>query len=129
METFTPFESLWFAAKMRTCLSTLLIEQKVKNVIKRLGLENCQHTRIGGITIKGISGGEKKRTSIGYELITDPCLLLCDEPTSGLDSNTSLKIIKMLRNEAKKNNLTIVCTIHQPSSELFSQFDRLLLLE
>ena len=51
--------------------------------------------------VKGISGGERKRTSIGYELITDPNLLLCDEPTSGLDSTTSLKICKMLKNEAK----------------------------
>lgn len=79
--------------------------------------------------IKGISGGERKRTSIGYELITDPCLLLCDEPTSGLDSHTALKIIKVLRNEAKNNNLTVICTIHSPSSELFKLFDRMLLLE
>jgi ABC-type multidrug transport system ATPase subunit len=50
--------------------------------------------------VKGISGGERKRTSIGYELITDPNFLLCDEPTSGLDSTTSLKIIRMLKKEA-----------------------------
>ena len=51
--------------------------------------------------MKGISGGERKRTSIGYELITDPNLLLCDEPTSGLDSTTALRIIKLLKKEAK----------------------------
>jgi len=77
---------------------------------------------------KGLSGGERKRTSIGYELITDPNLLLCDEPTSGLDSSTSLRIIKMLKKEAKEREMTIICTIHMPSSELFREFDRLMLL-
>jgi len=62
--------------------------------------------------VKGISGGERKRTSIGYELITRPSLLLCDEPTSGLDSCTAAKIIKMLKNEAVDKNMTVICTIH-----------------
>lgn len=78
--------------------------------------------------LKGISGGERKRTSIGYELITDPNLLLCDEPTSGLDSSTALRIIEMLKRDAVKNNLTVICTIHSPSAEIFNTFDKLLLL-
>jgi ATP-binding cassette, subfamily G (WHITE), eye pigment precursor transporter len=65
-----------------------------------LGLLACKNTRIGGATVKGISGGERKRTSIGYELITEPNLLLCDEPTSGLDSSTAYRIVKMLKKEA-----------------------------
>ena len=68
--------------------------------------------------MKGISGGERKRTSIGYEMITDPRLILLDEPTSGLDSATALKICKMLKKETK-HGMTVMCTIHQPSSELF----------
>ena len=67
---------------------------------------------MGGLLFKGLSGGEKKRTSIGYEMITDPNLLLCDEPTSGLDSKTALKIVKILKNEAIMNNMTVICTIH-----------------
>ncbi len=61
--------------------------------------------------LKGISGGERKRTSIGYELITDPVVILLDEPTSGLDSSTALKIIRLLKKEAQSGK-TIVCTIH-----------------
>lgn len=112
LETFTPEESLRFAARLRTSLNHTVIEEKICDLIQRLGLKNCRHTKIGGILMKGISGGERKRTSIGYELITDPNLLLCDEPTSGLDSSTALKIIKDLRHEAKARQMTIICTIH-----------------
>lgn len=65
--------------------------------------------------MKGISGGERKRASIGYELITEPSILLLDEPTSGLDSMTALLIVEMLRQEANRG-MGVLCTIHQPSS-------------
>jgi ATP-binding cassette subfamily G (WHITE) protein 2 len=97
LETFSPEESLIFAAKLMTNLDRNQINKKVNDLIMRLGLENCRHTRIGSQLKGGISGGERKRASIGYELITDPQVILCDEPTSGLDSTTSLKIIKMLQ--------------------------------
>lgn len=76
---------------------------------------------------KGLSGGEKKRASIGYELITEPSLLILDEPTSGLDSHTSTKIIQLLRTEAYRG-AAIVATIHQPSAEIFMMFDRVIFL-
>ena len=60
---------------------------------------------------RGISGGERKRTSIGYELITEPALLLLDEPTSGLDSSTSKRIIMLLRKEAERG-MSVLATIH-----------------
>ena len=66
-------------------------------MVLRLQLTNCKDTRIGGTIMKGISGGERKRTCIGYELITNPNLLLLDEPTSGLDSTTAYKIIRVLK--------------------------------
>ena len=78
--------------------------------------------------MKGLSGGEKKRVAIGNELITDPYLLLCDEPTSGLDSTTALKIIQDLRKEASSKKITVLCSIHSPSSDIFYSFHRLLLL-
>ena len=73
-------------------------------------------TVVGGVTLKGISGGEKKRTSIAFELISDPQVIFLDEPTSGLDSLTSYIIISYMRRLAKKFNKTIIMTIHQPNS-------------
>ena len=128
IETMTARESFRFAAKLRTNLDDEGIETKVTELINKLGLQMCCDTRIGGVTLKGISGGERKRTSIGYELITDPMLLLLDEPTSGLDSTTALRIVKILKKEARSGK-TVICTIHQPSMEIFDQFDRLILLQ
>jgi ABC-type dipeptide/oligopeptide/nickel transport system ATPase component len=80
-------------------------------MIQRLQLYNCRNTMIGGFTLKSISGGERKRTCIGYELITDPNLMLLDEPTSGLDSSTAYRICKLLKKEAE-NGMTIIATLH-----------------
>lgn len=93
MITFTPEELFTFAAKMKTSLSEEGVKQRVKDVLKRLRLYHCKDTLIGNYFMKGLSGGERKRTSIGYELLTNPSLLLLDEPTSGLDSFTALKIV------------------------------------
>lgn len=83
---------------------------------------------VGGPILKGISGGEKKRTSIAFELISDPQVIILDEPTSGLDSLTSYIIVDYLKYLAKTQKKTIFMTIHQPNSEIFQLFDRLILL-
>ena len=77
--------------------------------------------------IKGVSGGERKRTSIGVELITDPSLIFLDEPTTGLDSHTATQVMKLLSKLATSGR-TIIQTIHQPNSDIFVMFDRLMLL-
>lgn len=100
---------------------------RVNELIKELRLENCQNTFVGGEIIKGISGGERKRTSIGVELITNPPLLMLDEPTSGLDSFTAFVIIALLKKYSMKGK-TVIFTIHQPDSDIFNLFDRLMLL-
>jgi ABC-type multidrug transport system ATPase subunit len=128
IETMSARESFTFSAKLRTNLPADRIKERVEYMIQRLNLTQCADTRIGGVALKGLSGGERKRTSIGYELMTDPMVLLLDEPTSGLDSTTAARIIKMLKKEAQQNGKTIICTIHQPNSEIFQQFDRLILL-
>lgn len=72
--------------------------------------------------MKGVSGGERKRTSIGVELITDPSLVFLDEPTTGLDSYTAFGVMETLKELAAQGR-TIVQTIHQPNSDIFDMFD------
>lgn len=66
-----------------------------------MGIESCANTKIGGSIIRGISGGERKRTSIGVELVTNPPILFLDEPTTGLDSYTALKIVELISTLAR----------------------------
>ena len=68
--------------------------------------------QVGSVLKKTISGGERKRTAIGVELITDPSVILLDEPTSGLDSFRVETIVKTLKKLAHKQGKTIVSTIH-----------------
>ncbi|RZC74772.1 hypothetical protein C5167_050254 [Papaver somniferum] len=78
---------------------------------------------VGGGLLRGISGGERKRVSIGQEMLVNPSLLLLDEPTSGLDSTTAQRIVATLR-ELARGGRTVVTTIHQPSSRLYKMFDK-----
>ena len=80
------------------------------------------------MTRKTISGGERKRTAIAVELITDPSFIVLDEPTSGLDSFKATGIVQVLDKLAKNHGKTIIATIHSPSSEAFRFFDQLLLM-
>jgi ABC-type multidrug transport system ATPase subunit/ABC-type multidrug transport system permease subunit len=127
IECLTVKESLMFSARLKINESFERISRKVNSLIKELLLENCQNTYIGGVMMKGVSGGERKRTCIGIELITEPSVLFLDEPTSGLDSFTASIVINLLVTQAKKGR-TIISTIHQPSSQAFFMFDKLLLM-
>lgn len=128
-EVLTPRELFHFAADMKLVnLDTISRREKVEKLILQLGLEKCADTKVGDVMVKGLSGGEKKRTAIGYELIIEPQILFLDEPTTGLDSINAMKVIKLITDEARENNRIIIFTIHQPSSEIFHLFDRLMLL-
>ncbi|XP_043809715.1 ABC transporter G family member 22 isoform X3 [Manihot esculenta] len=114
-------ETLTYAALLRLP-NMLTREEKIEralNVIRELGLERSQNTVIGGKFVRGISGGERKRVCIGHEILLNPSLLLLDEPTSGLDSTTALRIVQILQDMAKAGK-TVVTTVHQPSSRLFT---------
>eukprot|EP00117_Sycon_ciliatum_P043367 scpid40592/ scgid31409/ Protein white len=104
-------------------------EEQVNKVMLELGLMKVRDTRIGS-PIKGgrgLSGGEAKRLAFASEILTDPPLLFADEPTSGLDSFAALTVVRTLRQLADSGR-TIICTIHQPPSEVFQRFQQLLLI-
>eukprot|EP00347_Sterkiella_histriomuscorum_P019137 403342807 len=124
---FTPREAITFAARMKLDLKREEQDSRVNELIQELGLKSCADTIIGNIVNKTISGGEKKRTSIGIEIITNPSLIILDEPTSGLDSYKSLLMIKLL-NKLARQGKTVISSIHSPSSESFLLFDKLILL-
>ncbi|XP_017152854.1 protein white isoform X2 [Drosophila miranda] len=101
---------------------------RVDQVIQELSLSKCQNTIIGVPgRVKGLSGGERKRLAFASEALTDPPLLICDEPTSGLDSFTAHSVVQVLKKLSQKGK-TVILTIHQPSSELFELFDKILLM-
>lgn len=95
-EYFTVREALDFSARLKLKLDAEERSARVIEILNELGLTKCQHTQIGSELRKTISGGERKRTSIGVELITDPSLLVLDEPTSGLDSFKATGIVQTL---------------------------------
>ncbi|GIL50151.1 hypothetical protein Vafri_6284 [Volvox africanus] len=125
----TVYETLYFAALLRLPRSWSVADKlaRVDLVIEGLGLERCRDTIIGSHMMRGVSGGERKRVSIGHELLINPSMLLLDEPTSGLDSTTALRLLHTLRSLASGGR-TIVTSIHQPSSRLYHQMDKLMLL-
>jgi ABC-type multidrug transport system ATPase subunit len=128
-ESSTPREALRFSAKLRLPRTTTdeEIERLVDTKLNALGLDAAADTIIGGGFKKGISGGEKRRVSIGVELVASPSIIFLDEPTSGLDSYAAAQVMQLLDAVAKTGN-TVLFTIHQPSSKIFSSFDKLILL-
>lgn len=127
--TSTPREAIYFSAKLR--LPRVTPEKNlvvlVNKMLKELGLEHCADTYVGGALVKGISGGERKRTSVGVELVVRPAIVFLDEPTSGLDSFSAVQLCQVLRKVAIAGS-SVLFTIHQPASEIFSSFDSLILM-
>ncbi|PNY14699.1 ABC transporter G family member 15-like protein [Trifolium pratense] len=103
------------------------VDDIIEGTITEMGLHDCADTLIGNWHLRGISGGERKRTSIALEILTRPRLLFLDEPTSGLDSASAFFVVQTLRNVARDGR-TVISSIHQPSSEVFALFDDLFLL-
>ncbi|XP_077867359.1 broad substrate specificity ATP-binding cassette transporter ABCG2-like [Saccoglossus kowalevskii] len=129
MGTLTVRENLEFSASLRLPGRIKKEERdaRVQQVIHELGLNVCADSKAGTPFIRGISGGERKRTNIGMELIIQPSVLFLDEPTTGLDASTANAVILLLKRLAK-NGRTIILSIHQPRYSIYKTFDMLHLL-
>eukprot|EP01134_Creolimax_fragrantissima_P003659 CFRG3659T1 len=128
--TLTPRESLMYSARLRLPdnLSDAVKTQVVMHVICSLNMSGFADSLIGTPMRRGISGGEKRRVSIGMELVSCPGVLFLDEPTSGLDSASAQVIISSLAKVAKEDDTVVCMSIHQPRSNISMQFDRVILL-
>lgn len=130
LEAYTPREHLLFQSTLRMPrdVTKAQREQRVDACIKMLGLEKCQHSLIGDV-YHGISKNEKRRVTFATEILTQPAVLYCDEPTTGLDSvmaEVIVKYMKAIAEEGQKGQkVTVIASIHQPSSQVFRLFDRL----
>ncbi|PON75775.1 ABC transporter-like [Parasponia andersonii] len=122
-------ETLMFSAKFSLKeMSSKEREARVLSLINELGLSNVAESFVGDEENRGISGGERKRVSIGVEMIQDPPILLLDEPTSGLDSTSALQVIELLSMVARTKKRTIILSIHQPSYRILQYISHFLIL-
>lgn len=173
MEALTVEETLAYTARLRMPRHVSRAQKldRVREVLRELGLEGCAHTTIGSTMRRGVSGGELKvcaragaacgrhaarsstlpewpsslrhrsrrprrpaptrheqRINIANELLSGPLVLVCDEPTSGLDSSCALTVMSKLREYGRKHSVAVICSIHQPSSQIGALFDTALLL-
>ncbi|KAF4387264.1 hypothetical protein G4B88_020279 [Cannabis sativa] len=122
-------ETLMFSADFRLprSLSKSKKRARVQALIDQLGLRNAAKTVIGDEGHRGVSGGERRRVSIGIDIIHDPIVLFLDEPTSGLDSTSAFMVVKVLKRIAQSGSI-VVMSIHQPSYRILSLLDRLIFL-
>jgi ABC-type multidrug transport system ATPase subunit len=129
IEDLTVYENLYFAAKL--CFKDYdekQLDELVSKTLTSLGLYEPRNLKVGSPLNKTISGGQRKRLNIGLELLREPLVLFVDEPTSGLSSRDSENIMDLLKELTLRGKLIFV-VIHQPSSDIFKMFDRLLILD
>ncbi|CAF3699138.1 unnamed protein product [Adineta steineri] len=127
--TLTVRENLMFSANVRLPADITNNERQIRvtKVIQDLGLELCADTKMGTEFLRGVSGGERKRTCIGMELVLEPKILFLDEPTTGLDSATARNVMECLK-VLSETGRTIIFSIHQPRYSIFKLFDTILLM-
>jgi ABC transport system ATP-binding/permease protein len=129
IEELTVYQNLYYNARL--CFSGLSEEdlhKKVIKVLENLGLEQRKDLKVGSVLDKTISGGQRKRLNIALELIREPAILFLDEPTSGLSSRDSENVIDLLKEISLKGKLVFV-VIHQPSSDIYKMFDKMIIMD
>ena len=124
-------EMLRYTAELRLAgRSNKSKEEAVNRVLANLELTHVRSSLIGDpFRVRGISGGQARRVTVGVEMLARPSVLLLDEPTTGLDSASSAMLVRTLQKLARVDGCTIACTIHQPRSSTFALFDNLILLQ
>jgi len=129
LDIFTVREMIMYTAELKRPVSEALLSKKaaVDAVLEKLGLEECQHIKIGSPLSRGISGGQAKRVNIGIALVSNPRVLFLDEPTSGLDSHTANEVMTVVKN-LTQDGTTICTTIHSPTPYTYRLFDTLMML-
>ncbi len=130
MATLTVTEAVHYSAQLQLPDSMPAEDKRARadRAIRQMGLGAVAGVRIGGRVCKGISGGQRKRVSICVELLASPALLFLDEPTSGLDSAASYHVMSRIAGLARRDGMTVVAAVHQPSTEMFELFHGLCLL-
>lgn len=93
------------------------VEQRVADAVQGLGLSRVADNRIGTVIQRGISGGQKRRVTIGNAVVKQPSVLFLDEPTSGLDSATAYEVMSLIKKLALQLNMAVIATIHSPNWE------------
>ncbi len=129
IEELTVYQNLYFAAKF--CFknkSNQEINNLIEDTLKNLGLFERRDLKVGSPLNKMISGGQRKRLNIALELIREPSILFVDEPTSGLSSRDSENVMDLLSELTLKGKLIFV-VIHQPSSDIYKMFDKMMILD
>ncbi len=129
IEELTVFQNIYFNAKM--CLNNLS-EEKIVGVVDRIlsdfDLDEIKYLKVGSPLNKVISGGQRKRVNIALELLREPTILFVDEPTSGLSSVDAEAVMNLLKEQTHKGKLVII-NIHQPGSEVFKMFDKIMIID
>jgi len=125
----TVHEALWYTAKLRlpTDTTDAQIEERIRKVLESVGLLEQMHEEIGDAVKKTLSGGQRKRVNLAMELLSDPMVLFLDEPTSGLSAVDAKSVLLQLKKLADENR-TIITTIHQPSLDVYRQFNLLAMI-
>lgn len=129
IEELTVYQNLYYNAKL--CFADFTeqqLQERVMSTLENLGLDQRKDLTVGSILDKKISGGQRKRLNIALELIREPAILFLDEPTSGLSSRDSENVIDLLKELSLKGKLIFV-VIHQPSSEIYKMFDKMVIMD
>jgi len=125
--TVRDYLSFYFGLNYGLSVDDIVKNRIVEGIAASCGLSPCIDTIVGDIFFKGISGGQKRRLSIALEIISKPDIIIVDEPTSGLDSFSAYKVMELLKNLTKWGHC-VICTIHQPSSEIWDILDKVMIL-